>query len=63
MGINMHLMNSIAKQKAAFFGHICRGSSGNDVTDWLNTADYGSLKRISENRTAWKVLIDNVWLP
>ena len=27
----MHLMNSIAKRKAAFFGHICRGSSGNDV--------------------------------
>ena len=31
IGINMHLMNSIAKRKAAFFGHICRSSSGNDV--------------------------------
>ena len=88
MGINMHLMNSIAKQKAAFFGHICRGSSGNDVVtilegsvegirsrgaqrrkwsddvkDWLNITDYGSLKRTSEDRTAWKVLIDNLRLP
>ena len=27
MGINMHLMNSIAKRKATFFGHICRSSS------------------------------------
>ena len=31
MGINMLVMNSIAKRKAAFFGHICRGSSVNDV--------------------------------
>ena len=27
----MHLLNSTAKRKAAFFGHICRGSSGHDI--------------------------------
>ena len=88
MGINMHLLNSIAKRKAAFFGHICRGSSGNgietilegkvddirsrgaqgriwtdDLKDWFSSTDYGSLKRTSEDRKAWKLLIDNLRLP
>ena len=31
----MQLMNSLSKRKAAFFGHICRGSSGNDVVTIL----------------------------
>lgn len=30
MGEGMYLMNSRAKRKAAFFGHICRGSRGDD---------------------------------
>ena len=86
IGIKTHLLSSIAKRKAAFFGHICRGSSGkdiltnlegrvvgtrsqgaqrrkwtDDVKDWFNIKDYGSLKRLSEE--AWKLLIDNLRLP
>ena len=61
------LRYSIAKRKAAFFGYICRGSSGtmtilegrvggirsrgaqrrkwtDDIKDWFNLKDYGSLK-------------------
>ena len=88
MGIKMRLRSSIAKRKAAFFGHIGRGSSGrdiltnlegrvvgirsqgaqrrkwtDDVKDWFNIKDYGSLKRLSEDREAWKLLIDNLRLP
>ena len=84
----MHSISSIAKRKTAFFRHICRGSSRNDIAtisagsvdgirsrgaqkrkwtddikDWLNIRDYGSLKRTSEDRKAWKLLIDNLRLP
>ena len=31
MGIKMHVLSFVAKSKDAFFGHICRGSSGRDV--------------------------------
>jgi len=31
MGIKMHLVSFNAKRKAAFFGNICKGSSGNDI--------------------------------
>ena len=30
MGLGSFLMDYIAKRMAAFFGHICRGSSGDD---------------------------------
>ena len=30
MGLGSFLMGYIAKRTAAFFGHICRGSSGDD---------------------------------
>ena len=74
IGIKMRLLSSIAKRKAAFFGHICRWSSGkdiltilegrvDDVKDWFNIKDYGSLKGLSEDREAWKLLIDNLRLP
>ena len=87
MGINMHLLNSIAKRKAAFFGHICRASSGHDIAtllegrvdgirsrgaqrrrwiddikDCFSIVDYGTLKRITEDRNTWKLLIDNLQL-
>ena len=35
MGLKMHLLSFIAKRKAAFFRHICRGSSGNDTVTVL----------------------------
>ena len=31
-----------------------------DVKDWFDITDYGSLKRSSEERKAWKFLIDNL---
>ena len=31
IGMGMHLFSSIEKGKAAFFGHICRESGGNDI--------------------------------
>ena len=88
IGIKMRLLSSIAKRKAAFYGHICRGSSGqdiltilkgrvdgirsqgaqrrkwtDDVKDWFNVTDYGSLKRLSEDREDWKLLVNNLRLP
>ena len=88
MEIKMRLLSSIAKRKTAFFGHICRGSSGmdmlkilegrlddirsrgaqrrrwtDDVKDRFNITDYGSLKSLSEDIEAWKLLNDNLRLP
>ena len=34
-----------------------------DVKDWFIITDYGSLKRLSEDREARKLLIDNLRLP
>jgi len=33
------------------------------IKDGFSITDYGTLKMTSENRKAWKLLIDNVWLP
>jgi len=33
----MHLINSLAKQKMAFAGHVLRGSSGSDAQCTANT--------------------------
>ena len=32
-----------------------------DIKDWFSITDYGSLKRASEDRKAWELLIDNLW--
>ena len=50
MGINMHLLNSIAKRKAAFFGHICRGSSGDDIETILEGRVEGIRSRGAQRR-------------
>ena len=34
-----------------------------DIKDWFNITDNGSLKRTSKDRKAWKLLIDNLRLP
>ena len=34
-----------------------------DVKDWFDITDYGRLKRTSEDRKAWKLLLENLLLP
>ena len=46
----MHLLSSIAKRKAAFFGHICRGSSGNDIVTILEWSVDGIRSRGAQRR-------------
>ena len=48
--IRMHLMNSIAKRKAVFFGHICRCLNGNDVVTILEGSVEGIRSRGAQRR-------------
>jgi len=46
----LHLCSIIATRKAAFFGHVCRGSSGNDVVTILEGSIYGVRSRGAQRR-------------
>ena len=39
-----------------------RRNSADDITDWLSITGYACLKRASEDRKAWKLLIENLRL-
>ena len=52
MGIDSHLMGSIAKRKAAFFGHIYRGLNGENFVTILEGSVDGRRSR-GAKRIKW----------